>query len=156
MYFPPPVSSAGVPMRTSVPGILNRSIATETPTADARDAVAIRLCPQACPMPGRASRFVPLSNDLQCQAGRRSWVNPTVFSIVANGPSTLSDCKPSFECSTNAIYTTLYRPTSRFEPITDEFASFHFLKHDLWVLPDLSRISMQSTNHRAGIFPRLD
>ncbi len=53
-----PVSSAGVPMRMSVPGTERAFIVAATPTAEARDDVAIRLCPQAWPICGRASAGV--------------------------------------------------------------------------------------------------
>lgn len=56
IHFLPPVSSASIPMTKIVLGSWNVDIATETPTAEASVKVAIRLYPQPCPSPGRASR----------------------------------------------------------------------------------------------------
>ena len=52
MHLPPPVSSAGVPITIKVPGRLCAFMTAETPIADARLEVAIRLWPQACTILG--------------------------------------------------------------------------------------------------------
>jgi hypothetical protein len=61
IHFPPPVSSAGVPIKMSVLVRLKVFMAAETPTAEARE-VAIRLWPQTWPISGRASGGVSISS----------------------------------------------------------------------------------------------
>ena len=51
--LPPPPSSAGVPSTTTRPPASSATAAAARPAP--RPAVAMMLCPQAWPMPGRAS-----------------------------------------------------------------------------------------------------
>lgn len=55
LAFPPPFSSAGVPSNCARPGIPNFFNANERARKAAILLVAMRLWPQACPMPGSAS-----------------------------------------------------------------------------------------------------
>jgi len=56
--FPPYASSAGVPNRTTFPGVWEDSRSRTVAIAAAIPAIAMRLCPQACPIPRSASTEV--------------------------------------------------------------------------------------------------
>ena len=59
--LPPPPSSAGVPIAASLPG--SCSITARTPTDAATPIIAMRLCPQACPISARASYSWRIATD---------------------------------------------------------------------------------------------
>lgn len=55
VILPPPASSAGVPSSCTLPGIPNLFTALDKAKKPVKLAIAIKLCPQPCPMPGSAS-----------------------------------------------------------------------------------------------------
>lgn len=66
IHLPPLDSSAGVPMTTSVPAKFLDLMTVSTPIAEAIEDVAMRLCPHAWPIPGRASASVSKALAGQC------------------------------------------------------------------------------------------
>ena len=76
MIFPPPSSSPGVPITTMLPS--GSGNARRKAVAAARPPLAIRLCPQACPMSGSASysnRRQQLDAFCFLAAQRRQWAS---------------------------------------------------------------------------------
>ena len=78
----------GVPRSTTSPEILCSSIAALTPSATPTPAIAIRLCPHACPIPGSASisEFTPTTGpSVPClNVARHAVVSPRYCGVTVN------------------------------------------------------------------------
>lgn len=81
-------SSAGVPNSTTLPAMLHFCITCFVAKAADMDAIAMRLCPQACPIPGRASRTQRMSVLYRTseQSGRLPATAGYMLCIRANSP----------------------------------------------------------------------